>query len=97
MKGLKIWKSFYLFFLLNILFYITKMLYICGRTLTLKTMKWSELRKLAERSGWILLRNGSNHDLYFHPEKDYLIQIGRHKSEEVSKGTYNKLKKQIGF
>lgn len=60
-------------------------------------MKWSELRRKAERKGWYLLRNCSNHDIYAHPDKDYQIQIGRHESEEVKKGLEMKLKKQIGI
>lgn len=60
-------------------------------------MKWSELRKKAEERGWYLHRNGSKHDIYLHPEKDFPIQIERHGSQEVKTGLYNKLKKQIGF
>ena len=60
-------------------------------------MKWNELRKIAEAHGWRLIRNGSNHDIYGHPDKAYRIQIGRHGKEEIKKGTFNKLKKQIGF
>lgn len=71
------------------------MLYICG--LKIGPMKWSELRKIAERYGWKLSRCGANHDIYRHPDKDYPIQIGRHGSEEIKNGTFAKLKKQIGF
>jgi predicted RNA binding protein YcfA (HicA-like mRNA interferase family) len=53
-------------------------------------MKWSELRRKAERKGWYLVRNGSNHDIYAHKDKDFQIQIGRHDSEEVKKGLYSK-------
>lgn len=60
-------------------------------------MKWSELRKIAEHKGWYLWRRGGNHDIYRHDGKDFLIQIGRHGSEEIKKGLFNKLKKQIGF
>ena len=60
-------------------------------------MKWSELRRIAEKRGWYLYRNGSKHDIYRHPDKDDLIIIGRHDKEEIRKGTFNKLKKQIGF
>ncbi|HHU35042.1 MAG TPA: type II toxin-antitoxin system HicA family toxin [Bacteroidetes bacterium] len=60
-------------------------------------MKWSELRRIAEKSGWSLFRRGKKHDIYFHPEKDYFIQLGRHGKEEVKDGIYNKLRKQIGF
>lgn len=60
-------------------------------------MRWSELRKIAERNGWRLLRAGANHDIYHHPEKSYRIIIGRHGSEEIKTGTFQALKKQIGF
>jgi len=60
-------------------------------------MKWSELRRKATKHGWYLLRNGKEHDIYVHPEKDFQIQICRHDSEEVKTGLYHKLKRQIGF
>lgn len=60
-------------------------------------MKWNELRKKAEAAGWQLLRSGARHDIYIHPDKDFPIQIGRHGSQEVKTGLFNKLKKQIGF
>jgi predicted RNA binding protein YcfA (HicA-like mRNA interferase family) len=53
-------------------------------------MKWSELRRIAEKSGWSLYRNGKKHDIYSHPDKDYFIQLGRHDKEEVKTGTFNK-------
>lgn len=60
-------------------------------------MKWNELRRIAEKKGWYLHRPGAKHDIYRHPEKDYQIQIGRHGTQEVAKGTYQDLKKKIGF
>ena len=60
-------------------------------------MKWSEVKKKAEAKGWYLLRSGSSHDIYAHPDKDYVIQIERHWSQEVRNGLFYKLKKQIGF
>lgn len=60
-------------------------------------MKWSELRKKALQRGWYLLRNGKEHDIYAHPDKDFVIQIARHDAQEVKTGLYHKLKKQIGF
>ena len=53
--------------------------------------------KIAEANGWVLWRHGANHDIYRHPNKDYPIQIGRHGKEDIKNGTFNKLKKQIGF
>lgn len=60
-------------------------------------MKWSELKRKATQQGWYLARNGKEHDIYAHPEKDYEIQIPRHDSQEVRTGIFYKLKKQIGF
>ena len=60
-------------------------------------MKWSELKRITKNNGWYLIRNGKEHDIYGHAEKDYEIQIPRHDSHEVKSGLYNKLKKQIGF
>lgn len=60
-------------------------------------MKNRELRKRAEKKGWRFERHGGNHDIYSHPDKDFTIAIGRHDSQEVPTGTFNKLKKQIGF
>ncbi len=60
-------------------------------------MKWSEMRRIAEDHGWYMWRNGANHDIYRHPDREDIIQISRHGSEEVKTGTYHKLKKQIGF
>lgn len=60
-------------------------------------MKWNELRKIAEKRGWYLHRNGASHDIYKHPEKSYPILIGRHGTQEIAKGTFQDLKKKIGF
>jgi predicted RNA binding protein YcfA (HicA-like mRNA interferase family) len=60
-------------------------------------MKWSEIRRIAEKKGWRLYRHGGKHDIYIHPDKDYPIEIERHDSQEVRHGLYNKLKKQLGF
>lgn len=77
--------------------YITNLLYICTVNKHIDGMKWNELRKIAETNGWYLWRHGANHDIYRHPDKSYPIQIGRHGTEEIKNGTFNKLKKQIGF
>ena len=43
------------------------------------------------------MRNGGNHDIYAHAEKDELLKIERHGSQEIKYGLYCKLKKVIGF
>jgi len=60
-------------------------------------MKWSELRKIVEAKGWIFSRHGSRHDIYLHPEHEEPLQIERHWSQEIRKGLYKKIKKQVGF
>lgn len=58
-------------------------------------MKWSEIKRLAINYGWILKEHGKKHDIYYHPQKDYFIQIERHWSKELKKGIYNDLVKLI--
>jgi len=60
-------------------------------------VKWSELKRKALRAGWYLVRNGKEHDIYAHPEKEFEIQIPRHDAHKVKTELFNKLKKQIGF
>ncbi|MBO2524369.1 MAG: hypothetical protein CW341_01515 [Bacteroidetes bacterium] len=69
-------------------------------------MKWNELRRLAEKNGWYLWRNGSKHgicgvmavNMIFTGilKKTYTIHIERHGSQEVKSGLCTKLLKQIG-
>ena len=58
-------------------------------------MKWSELRRIAEENGWRLKRHGKKHDIYYHPDKDYFVEMERHDSQEVRNGICNKILKQI--
>ena len=60
-----------------------------------ENMKWNELRRYAKQKGWILLRNGKKHDIYYHPNKSYQIQIERHNSTEVKHGIMLRLLKLI--
>ena len=46
-------------------------------------MKWSELIKIAIEHGWRLKRHGKKHDIYYHPDKSYFIEMERHESQEV--------------
>ena len=56
-------------------------------------MKWSEIRRIAERQGWILVRYGKKHDVY---EKDgETLYIERHFSQEIKKGLYYNVLKQL--
>ena len=58
-------------------------------------MKWSELRRLAEQNGWVLVRFGKKHDVY---EKDgERIYLERHPSAEIKSGLYYKTLKKLGI
>ena len=72
-------------------------IYLQGNQSSIVRMKWSELKRKAIQCGWYLVRNGKEHDIYAHADKDYEIQIPRHDSHEVKTGLFHKLKKQIGF
>jgi len=60
-------------------------------------MKWNELKKIATQHGFKFVKNRGKHDEYYNPETDVSIMLERHGSQEVRKGIYHKLKKQIGF
>ena len=56
-------------------------------------MKWSELRRLAERNGWVLVRFGKKHDEYEKNGKRVLLE--RHHASEIKPRLYYKLMKQL--
>ena len=58
-------------------------------------MKWSEVRRIAERTGWILVGYGRKHDVY---EKDgEILLIERHSSAELRGDVRHKIMKQLGL
>ena len=58
-------------------------------------MIWSEVRRIAERTGWILVRFGKKHDVY---EKDgELLLIERRSSSELFGEVYFKIRKQLNL
>ncbi len=58
-------------------------------------MKGSELVAIAKSKGWYFLRHGSRHDIYVHDVHPYPVQIPRHKSQEVPRGTLASILKQL--
>ena len=60
-------------------------------------MKWNELKKIAESYGWRLKRQGANHEVYYHPDKDYQIEISRHGKEEIKKRYFSQIEKTDRF
>ena len=59
-------------------------------------MKYSEFYKLIESAGWTI-KKGKGHYKYVHPDFDYFIPVGRHKTQEVPKGTLDSMKKKAGL
>ena len=58
-------------------------------------MKWSEIRRIAERNGWVLIRFGRKHDVYWKDGK--YLYIERHSSSEIKNGLYHSVLKKIGI
>ena len=59
-------------------------------------MKYSEFYKLIEQHGWTI-KGGTRHYKYVHPDFPYAIPVGRHKTQEISKGTLNGMMKLAGL
>ena len=62
-------------------------------------MKVSELRRMLEKNGWYIHRNGANHDMYRHSERptEPSIPVSRHMTEELKKGTEISILKKAGL
>ena len=60
-------------------------------------MKYSELRRILERSGCYIKRHGASHDWYYSPITEKSFPVGRHSKQEVAKGTLNSILKQAGL
>ena len=54
-------------------------------------MKWSELQRLAEQNGWVLVHFGKKHNEY--QKGDARVFLERHGSKEIKKGLYHALLK----
>lgn len=59
-------------------------------------MKYSGLYRKLEKEGWYRARTKKHH-IYKNKEKEGIIAIGKHQSEEVPKGTLNSILKQAGL
>lgn len=60
-------------------------------------MKWNEFIKIVEAHGWRYWKSGARHDKYRHPNRNDVLIIPRHGSQEASSGLLSKLKKQVGI
>ena len=59
-------------------------------------MKYNELYRKLEKSGWYRVRTKKHH-IYRHKEIVGAVTVGKHGSEEVPKGTLNSILKQAGL
>ncbi len=59
-------------------------------------MKYSEFYKLIEQHGWII-KGGTRHYKYVHPDFPYSIPVGLHKTQEIPKGTLNAMLQAAGL
>lgn len=62
-------------------------------------MKTSEFLRLLKKNGieLRLVRHGGEHDVYYYAERNEMMVIPRHPSEEIKAGLLNKLLKQAGL
>lgn len=62
-----------------------------------KRMKYSELHKRLREAGCYIIREGSNHPIWYSPITDKQFPTSRHESEEVKPGTLNNILKRAGL
>ncbi len=60
-------------------------------------MKYSELEKLLREAGCRVDHEGSNHRIWYSPITGQTFPVGRHKNEDVRKGTLNSILRAAGL
>ena len=60
-------------------------------------MKYSELERLLKKNGCRPVREGARHTQWFSPITGKTFMVGRHKSEDVKKGTLGSILKDAGI
>lgn len=60
-------------------------------------MKYSELEKLLKKAGCSVYRQGSNHTQWYSPKTGQIFPVGRHKTEEVPRGTLKSIMQAAGL
>jgi predicted RNA binding protein YcfA (HicA-like mRNA interferase family) len=59
-------------------------------------MRSSDIKKMLEKDGWVLVRVTGSHHHFKHPEKPGLVTLPHPKSE-VPKGTLRSIWRQAGW
>ncbi len=60
-------------------------------------MKYSELRKILIKNGCRFDHSGGRHEIWYSPITDCKFPVGRHKTEEVAKGTLKSILTAAGI
>lgn len=60
-------------------------------------MKYSELHKKLKEAGCYIIRQGSNHPIWYSPQTEKEFTTSRHESQEVKTGTLNNILKTAGL
>jgi len=60
-------------------------------------VKYSELKNLLRKSGCYKHSEGAKHENWFSPGTNKIFQVGRHNSEDVKKGTLDRIMKDAGI
>ena len=60
-------------------------------------MTYGELKRLLKKNGCKIIREGSNHEIWYSPITNEQFPVGRHTNEEVKKGTLQSILKAAGL
>jgi predicted RNA binding protein YcfA (HicA-like mRNA interferase family) len=60
-------------------------------------MKYSELKKMLKQNGCYKESEGSRHENWYSPKSDKIFQVGRHNTQDVKKGTLNRILSDAGL
>ncbi|MCL2627933.1 MAG: type II toxin-antitoxin system HicA family toxin [Oscillospiraceae bacterium] len=60
-------------------------------------MKFSELKSMLKKNGCYKQSEGARHENWFSPITGKTFQVGRHTTDDVKKGTLNRILKDAGL
>jgi predicted RNA binding protein YcfA (HicA-like mRNA interferase family) len=60
-------------------------------------MKCSELKKILQQNGCYKENEGRKHENWYSPKTGKIFQVGRHGSQDVKKGTLNRILTDAGI
>ena len=60
-------------------------------------MKTSELKKILRANGCYIVREGTNHEIWFSPITGIKFSVPRHGAKEMATGTVNSILKSAGI